>query len=172
MDTLQVRPHGADLLSLSATIEDVRLISLRRAIPHYPKLADSTPRHSHSIILSHGNALDFQRKFFCARRRTVSPIRQKFAFLNSKVNFDDPRFSRFQRLSVSIGRFSRNLRRWKASPTYQKRPSATAMCHTFAAKRSRRSREFYRLDRCELTSRSLVNSMNVRTFAALSCREG
>jgi len=38
-------------------------------------------------------------------QRTVSAIRQKFALLISKVNFDDPRFARFQRLSASIGRF-------------------------------------------------------------------
>jgi hypothetical protein len=28
--------------------------------------------------------LNYKRQFFCARRRTVSPIRQKFALLNSK----------------------------------------------------------------------------------------
>jgi hypothetical protein len=50
MDTQQVRPHAADLLSLSTTIEDVRLISLHRPIPHYPKLADSTAPYSHSIV--------------------------------------------------------------------------------------------------------------------------
>jgi hypothetical protein len=35
--------------------------------PEYPLLSDTTPRfppHSHSIILSYGNALNFRRKFF------------------------------------------------------------------------------------------------------------
>jgi hypothetical protein len=40
-----------------------------------------------------------------ARRRTVSPIRQKIALLISNTNFDDPRFDRFQQLSASIARF-------------------------------------------------------------------
>ena len=50
VDTPQVRPHVADPLSLSATIENVRLISLHHPVPHYPKLANSTPPHSHSIV--------------------------------------------------------------------------------------------------------------------------
>src|SRR5260221_4730691 len=44
--------------------------------------------------------------FFCARRRTASPIRQKFSLLISKGNFGDSKSPRFQRLSASIGRFS------------------------------------------------------------------
>src|SRR5207249_1168149 len=40
-----------------------------------------TSPHSHSIIFGHGNALIFRRKFFRVRRRTVSPIRQKFTLL-------------------------------------------------------------------------------------------
>jgi len=32
----------------------------------YPKLLHSPPRHSHSIVLSHRNALIFRGKFFCA----------------------------------------------------------------------------------------------------------
>ena len=63
-------------------------------------------RHSHSIILSHGNVLIEQRKFFRASQRTVSPIRQKIVLLISNTNFDDTRSARFQRLSTSIGRFS------------------------------------------------------------------
>jgi hypothetical protein len=60
--------------------------------------------HSHSIILNHDNALNYQRKFFRARRRTVSPIRQKFALLNSKENFADSESAGLQQLSASIGR--------------------------------------------------------------------
>jgi hypothetical protein len=61
--------------------------------------------HSHWIVLSDDNALIFQRKFFCARGRTVSLIRQKFALLISKGKFCGSESSRFQRLSASIGRF-------------------------------------------------------------------
>jgi hypothetical protein len=57
------------------------------------------------MILGHGNALIFQRKFFRARPNTVRLIRQKFAILNSKENFGGLRFARFQRLSVSSRRF-------------------------------------------------------------------
>jgi len=56
------------------------------------------------MVLSDGNMLIHQCKFFRARRRTVSSIRQKFALLISNRNFDDLRFARFQRLSTSIGR--------------------------------------------------------------------
>jgi hypothetical protein len=53
----------------------------------------STPPHSHSIVPSDRNALNPERKFFCARRRTVPPIRQKLALLISNGNFDDLRLS-------------------------------------------------------------------------------
>jgi hypothetical protein len=62
--------------------------------------------HSHLIILIHGNALIQRRKFLCARRRTVSAIRQQFALLISKENFVESDSARFQELSTSIGRFS------------------------------------------------------------------
>jgi hypothetical protein len=45
--------------------------------------------HSHSIILSDATALISNAIFFCARGRTVSPIRQKFALLIAKKNFTD-----------------------------------------------------------------------------------
>jgi len=62
------------------------------------------------MVLSDDNALIFHGKFFYARERTVSPIRQKFALLISNTNFDDLRFSWLQRLSTSIGRFFRDAR--------------------------------------------------------------
>jgi hypothetical protein len=44
-------------------------------IPHYPKLANSTPPYSHSIVLRHRNALICQRKFFLriAKHRLADP---------------------------------------------------------------------------------------------------
>jgi hypothetical protein len=57
---------------------------------------DITTRHSHSIILSHGNTLIFRHKFFRACSNPVRPIRQKFALFNSKGNFDDSESVRFQ----------------------------------------------------------------------------
>jgi hypothetical protein len=61
---------------------------------------------THSIILIHGNALIQRRKFLCARRRTVSAIRQQFALLISRENFVESDSARFPELSTSIGRFS------------------------------------------------------------------
>ena len=91
-----------------------RLLSMASVSLECPLLSDATPRYtpySHSIVPSDDKALIYQRNFFAARQRTVSPIRQKFALLIPNTSFGDPRFARFQRLSVSIGRFSRNLRR-------------------------------------------------------------
>jgi len=83
------------------------LISLRNPIPHYPKLVHSTPRHSHSIVLSDNNALIFQRKFFMARGITASLTLQKFCALDFKREF--PRFSNlpvpatiYRQLSIGI----------------------------------------------------------------------
>src|SRR4051794_4905598 len=77
----------------------------------YPKLLHSPPPHSHSILHTDRNSLNSWCKFFFARRRTVSPIRQKFAPLNSKANFDDSKFARVRSLSLSIGRFLKTLAR-------------------------------------------------------------
>jgi hypothetical protein len=80
---------------------------------HYGAIPASSGRrshYSHSMVLSDDNALIFHGKFFYARERTVSPIRQKFALLISNTNFDDLRFSWLQRLSTSIGRFFRDAR--------------------------------------------------------------
>jgi hypothetical protein len=64
---------------------------------------------SHSIIPSQANMVNLQGKFFYARQRTDSAIRQKSALLDSKENFADSESARFRRLSASIGRifFSR-----------------------------------------------------------------
>jgi hypothetical protein len=48
--------------------------------------------------------LNYERKFFCPSRRTVSPIRQKFALLNLKRNFDDQRFCSVS-ATIGINRF-------------------------------------------------------------------
>jgi hypothetical protein len=79
-----------------------------------PFPVDSTcSPHSHSIVLSHGNALIFQRKFFLRTAKTHFPIRQKFALLNSKENFSDSEIPRFQLLSTRIGRFFPLARRYR-----------------------------------------------------------
>jgi hypothetical protein len=69
------------------SIENVRLIWLRNPIPHYPKLAHSTPGHSHSMISKHRNALSFQRKFFLhiAKNRPTDP--SKICALEFKSEF-------------------------------------------------------------------------------------
>jgi hypothetical protein len=53
----------------------------------YELAAVSIP-HSHSIVLSDRSALNFKCKIFPHLTKDVSPIRQKFAILNSKENFD------------------------------------------------------------------------------------
>jgi hypothetical protein len=75
----------------SGTIEDDQLIPPRDPIPGYPGATLFYAPHSHSIVLSHRNALHFRRNFFCARSSTASSIRQKFALLIPKVNLHNPR---------------------------------------------------------------------------------
>jgi hypothetical protein len=72
------------------------------------------------MVLIHGKALNLQRNLFPSRQRAVLTIRQKFALLNSKGNFDDPLFARFQGLSMSIGRFSTFLARNAIRKTLEK----------------------------------------------------
>ena len=82
------------------SIENVRLIWLRNPIPHYPKLAHSTPGHSHSMISKHRNALSFQRKFFLhiAKNRPTDP--SEIRALEFKAEF---RRSAICSLPVTIG---------------------------------------------------------------------
>jgi hypothetical protein len=87
----------------------------------YPRKGQN---HSHSIILTHGNVLIYRCKFFCTPGRTVFPSRQKSALLISKKNFDDPRLAQFQRLSTSIGRFSRISNKNGHAGLAKKTPSA------------------------------------------------
>ena len=79
--------------------------------------------HSHSIILSHGNALIYRHKLLprTTKNRLADP--SEISALDSKANFDDPRFARFQRLSASIGRFFSDGRRPSRTGNSQKRPS-------------------------------------------------
>ena len=62
--------------------------------------------YSHSIVRSDDNALNPKRKIFSSRRKTDSPIRQKFALLISNGNFCASKSAGSQLLSASIGRFS------------------------------------------------------------------
>lgn len=97
----------------SVSIEMCEPPTLRHSFPQYPKLRS---RHSHSIVLSHRNALTRQHKLFCTPQRTDSAIRQKSALLISKGNFGDSGSARIRRLSTTIGRFSKP-RRNKPRPT-------------------------------------------------------
>ena len=86
--------------------------------------------HSHSIVPGHSNMRFSSANSFCARRRTVSAIRQKNVLLISKTNFDNPRFARFQRLSTAFGRFLTAYPSEIAFAQAQKRPSATPRVQT------------------------------------------
>jgi hypothetical protein len=63
------------------------------------------------MVLSHGNALIFQRNFFLLTIKARLASRQNFSLMISKEISRDSDFARFQRLSTTIGRFHPNRRR-------------------------------------------------------------
>jgi hypothetical protein len=79
--------------------------------------------HSHSMVLSHGNALIFQRNFFLLAVKARLASRQNFSLMISKKNSRDSDFARFQRLSTTIGRFHPSRRRTPYRHGPKKRPS-------------------------------------------------
>ena len=105
------------------SIEDDQQLSSSAHTPRYPEISSFTPPHSHSIVLGDHNALISHRKFFCAGRRAVSPIRQEFPPLIPNSNFADLRFARFQQLLTSIDRFFGILRNTAFTGSTEKRPS-------------------------------------------------
>jgi hypothetical protein len=58
------------------------------------------------------------------------PIRQKFGLLNSKANFADSQSTRFQGLSMTIGRFLRTSTTTCSSGPARKIPSALAQAQS------------------------------------------
>jgi hypothetical protein len=95
-----------------------------RYFPPAPSRISPTP-HSHSIVLSYGNTLMFQRNFFFTRQRTDSAIRQKIGLLNSKANFADFESAQFQGLSVPIGQFLESADEIARTDRLEKKPSTT-----------------------------------------------
>jgi hypothetical protein len=73
-----------------------------------------------------GNALDSQCKFFCALRRTDSPVRQKFALLISKRNFGDSKFPGFSDYRHRLVDFRRSSAVPSCLAPSAKRPSRLA----------------------------------------------
>jgi hypothetical protein len=66
---------------------------------------DLSRRHSqntHSIILDHGNALIYQRNFFCLRSKPRPRIRQIVSLLISKGNLRDSDFARLRPTTIAI----------------------------------------------------------------------
>jgi hypothetical protein len=82
--------HAADPLGVSATIENVRLISLHNPIPHHPKFPHSTPRHSHSIVFVECNALICLRKNFLRVENFRRLNRQMHTAFDFKEEFGRP----------------------------------------------------------------------------------
>jgi hypothetical protein len=72
---------------------------------HAPGPKSETVAHSHSIIISHHNALISKRKFPWLIANSRKVIRQKFSLLILKGNFHDSESARFRPLPASIGRF-------------------------------------------------------------------
>jgi hypothetical protein len=66
----------------------------------YPKLLHSPPPHSHSIVLSHDNALIFQRKFFPRTMKNRLPDPSEIRALEFKGEF---RGFRIRSVSATIG---------------------------------------------------------------------
>jgi len=62
-------------------------LSLFCSIRAYPKRTFSTPRHSHSIIFAHGNALKFQRNFFQRTLKHRAPDPSEIFALDFKEKF-------------------------------------------------------------------------------------
>jgi hypothetical protein len=58
----------------------------------YPEMDQN---HSHSIVLSNGNALIYSWKFFPRSPKNRLATRQKIALLISKVNFHNRRSAHF-----------------------------------------------------------------------------
>jgi hypothetical protein len=57
------------------------------------------------MVLGHGNALIFQRKFFLLTVKARPPSRLNFSLMISKENSRDSNSATFQRLSTTIGQF-------------------------------------------------------------------
>ena len=90
-----------------------RLFTNTVAIPTYPSLGVTDTvgyarmglNYSHSIIISHHNALISKRKFPWLIANSRKVIRQKFSLLILKGIFAISEFARFRPLTASIGRF-------------------------------------------------------------------
>jgi hypothetical protein len=59
------------------------------------------------MVLDHGNALIFQRKFFLPTVKARPSVRQISSLLISKEKSHDSNFTRLRQLSPTIGRFFR-----------------------------------------------------------------
>ena len=79
--------------------------------------------YSHSMVLSHGNALIFQRKVFLLTVKARPSSRQNFSLMIPKENSGDSDFVRFRGLSTTIGRFLPKPERAVISRQSGKRPS-------------------------------------------------
>jgi len=75
---------AAFVAPMVAPIGDKRGLSLLPSIPAYPKHTLFYSRHSHSMVLSHGNALIFQRNFFLLTVKARLASRQNFSLMISK----------------------------------------------------------------------------------------
>jgi hypothetical protein len=103
---------------LSTTFVYKRSDLIRYAILFYSAALPSP----HSIIFSHRNELIFRRNFFKRTAKNRLPTRQKSELLNSKANFADSESTRFQGLSMTIGRFLRTSPRHPRQVRREKYP--------------------------------------------------
>lgn len=86
--------------------------------------------YSHSMILDHGNALIFQRKFFLRTVKTRPTSRQISSVLISKGNLRVSDSARLRQLSTTIGRFFRFIDHAARRATEQKIPSAAPIARS------------------------------------------
>jgi hypothetical protein len=88
--------------------EDFRGATLANATLQYPNPTLQYSPSRHSILLMYRNALIYKRKIFLLTVKARPSSRQNFSLLISKEKLRVLNFLRFQRLSLSIGGFSRS----------------------------------------------------------------
>lgn len=130
---------AADLQIAQKSIDCYRWPRFRLSVLCLTMPLQGTPPHSHSTIPSGRNALIPKRQHDLRPKKNRIPIRQKLPPLNPNMNFDDPQFARFRRLSLSIGRFSTSSSARRRQKLAQKDRQRWRIADPSATKQSRRS---------------------------------
>jgi hypothetical protein len=123
MKLSSVNPQSAR--TVPATFDAYRYVSLAKCT--YSAISSrisGTTGHSHSMVLSHGNALIFRRNFFLQTVKARLSSRQNFSLLISEGNSRASNFPRLRQLSPAIGQFFTSSIAMRVLRRDKKRPSA------------------------------------------------